>query len=237
MLELKGIHCISANTDGILCLFKRSLEDVYYETCHEWERIVGNDILGKLEYTEFSALYQESINHYIGVKKKDGKLKVKGRFTTEDEIHKNNSDKISRIERKALVAYFAKGTPIEYTIRNCENIWDFCIGKKASKDYFWQTLTPDGKEKNYDKLIRFYIAHSDEKLLKRKKPTSEAPGPEVTKYFDGYSVKIFNVYEQKPIHEYGINYKYYIDNINLVVDKIKGRKNKTVVNPNQLNLF
>jgi hypothetical protein len=237
MLELEGIHCISGNTDGIVCLFKKDLEERYYEACHKWEKIVGNDVLGQLEYTDFKGLYQESINHYIAVKV-DGKVKIKGRFTTEDEIHKNNSDKISRIERKALVNYFSKGIPVEDTIYNSDNIWDFCIGKKASKDYYWQTI--GNSINNYDKLIRFYISYSENKLLKRKKETSEAPGAEITKYFDGYSISIFNKYTPLPIKEYGINYEYYINNIKQVVGKIeKKRKNKNFIESpkEQLNLF
>lgn len=239
MLELKGIHCVSANTDGIVCLFDKSLEEVYYETCHEWEKIVGNDVMGKLEYTDFKGLYQESINHYVAVKV-DGKVKVKGRFETEGELHKNNSDKISRIERKALVDYFSKGIPVAETIRSCKTPWDFLIGKKASKDYRWETINPkDYKVTKYDKLIRFYISKSGEKLIKRKNETSTATGAEVTQFFNGFLVTIKNKVTEETVDDWDIDYDYYINNITEVINKIEGGRRSKFTSPpkEQLGLF
>lgn len=240
MLELKGIHCVSANTDGIVCLFNKSLEEIYYQTCNEWEKIVGNHEMGKLEYTDFAGLYQESINHYVAVKT-DGKVKIKGRFETEGEIHKNNSDKISRIERKALVNYFSKGIPVEQTILDSKTPWDFLIGKKASSDYRWETIEPvNYKVTEYKKLIRFYISKDGEILVKKKNEDSQAPGAEITKYFDGHLVTIKNKVEEETIEGWNIDYDYYINNIKEVINKIeKNRKNKRYIEPpkEQLGLF
>ena len=80
MLENEGIHCISANTDGITCLFKRDLQERYYEICANWEKIVGNDVNGKLEYQEYTKLIQESVNSYYAVKP-DGKVKIKAEIS------------------------------------------------------------------------------------------------------------------------------------------------------------
>src|SRR6478735_6898639 len=132
-LELHGIKVVSANTDGILCLYDLDLEDTYIRICEEWERKVGNTIevgntvMGKLEFTDFKAIYQENVNCYVAVKA-DGKAKVKGRLLKDGKMNKNNSKDIGRVERDAIVAYFHKGIPIEETIRKCTNIMDFCIG-------------------------------------------------------------------------------------------------------------
>ena len=128
MLELGKIHVIGANTDGILCLFDKSLEDTHNRICEEWEVIVGNNVRGKLEHTYFKALYQESVNHYIAIKEDDS-LKIKGRFEIYGELHKNNSDKISRIERLAVQEYFIKGIPVEKTI----TIWSIIYTPLHSK--------------------------------------------------------------------------------------------------------
>lgn len=238
MLELEGIHCVSANTDGIVCLFDKKLEDTYYKICHEWERIVGNNEQGMLEYADFKLLAQESVNHYIGVKT-SGELKIKGRFEVEGEIHKNNSDKISRIERKAIVNYFAYGTPIEKTIKESENIWDFVIGKKSSWDYRWETINLSNNQvTQYKKVIRFYISKDGEKLIKRKNENCQTDGAEVTQFFQGKKVTLFNRYIQKPMKDYNIDYDYYIDNIMIIVRKIESnRKKKIIINPNQSSLF
>jgi hypothetical protein len=232
MLELAGIHCISANTDGIVCLFDKNLEETYYKTCNEWEKIVGNDVEGKLEYTDFAGLYQESVNHYVAVKT-NGEVKVKGRFSTEDEINKNNSDKISRIERLALVDYFSKGIPVEKTIRECKNPHLFLIGKKASKDYRWETVHPKtNKITEYKKLIRFYISLDGEKLVRSKNEDSLATGPKHTQYYSGSLVTIKNKINSPTIDGWNIDYDYYIKNISEVINKIeKLRKNKKFIEP------
>ena len=231
MLEMADIHCISANTDGIVCLFDRSKLDTYYKVCKEWEVIVGNNEMGMLEYTEFSKIVQESVNHYIAIKP-DGKVKVKGRFDPYSELHKNNSDKISRIERKAFIEYFSKGIKPSDFIKSTEHsIYDFCIGKKASRDYRWETINEKGRIKEYKKMIRFYISENGEKLIKKKNEQSEATGTEITQFFQGRLVTIFNEYVERK--DYKIDYDYYINNINDVISKIDTKFN----NSNQLNLF
>jgi len=239
MLELKGIRCVSANTDGILCLYDKSLSNVYYETCHEWEKIVGNDKMGMLEYTEFSRIWQESVNHYIAVKK-NGEVKIKGRFAYEVDLNKNNTDKIGRIERKAIVNYVTQDIPIEETIRNSTNIYDFCIGLKSSKNYHFQTFK-DYKFQDYKKIVRFFISNNGSKLIKVKKEGSEATGADLTKISDGYLVTIFNDYYQVDnFSEYDINYDYYIKKCEEIVKKVeKGKKIKQQKynNINQLDLF
>ena len=163
MLELEGIHVISANTDGILCLYKKELESTHREVCAEWERIVGNDVRGKLEHTRFKALYQESVNHYIAIKE-DGKPKIKGRFEIDGSLHKNNSDKISRIERLAIQEYFIKGTPLEKTIKDNKDLHMFLIGRKGNRKYGWFLQRSDGNHEEQDKVIRFYIAKQGDVL-------------------------------------------------------------------------
>lgn len=222
MLELQGIHCVSANTDGIVCLFESSKDELYYKICHEWEELVGNTKLGKLEYTDFSGLFQESVNHYVAVKKKDGSIKVKGRFDFEGELNKNNTDKISRIERKAFQDYFSKKIPVEQTIRECKDIYMFCIGKKTSSDYRWETLNLETHQfTKHKKLIRFYVSNDGERLLKIKNEGSLAPGAKMTRFYGTNLVTICNqIDESRDISTYNIDYKYYIDNIMEVVQKI-----------------
>lgn len=240
MLELEGIHCISANTDGIVCLFKKDLNDKYYEICHKWEEIVGNTVMGKLEYTDFKVLAQESINHYVAVGS-DGKVKIKGRFETEGELHKNNTDKVGRIERKAIVKYFSEGVPIETTIRSSTNIFDFCIGVKSSRNYHFETLnTKTNTFTQHKKIVRFFISKDGEKLVKIKNEEADTNGADLTRIANGHLVTIFNRSYTLPMEEYKIDYDYYIQNAEEIMKKIEGgRQNKKYVEPpkEQLNLF
>jgi hypothetical protein len=64
-LEIEGIHVISANTDGIVCLFDESLEAKYKEVCAWWEKTFAFD----LEYTDYEKYIRSNVNSYIAIKK------------------------------------------------------------------------------------------------------------------------------------------------------------------------
>jgi len=230
-MELNGIKVLSANTDGIVCLFKKRQEEKYKEVCKWWEETVGNTEMGKLEYSDFKILAQESINHYVAVKT-NGKLKIKGRFATECEVNKNNTKDLGRIERRAIVEYFAHGTPIEETIRNSRNIFEFMIGVKSSKDYHYETIGTETLV--YKRIIRFYVSKEGVKLLKIKNEDSDAPGAAMSRIVDGYYVTIMNHKVDMPWEDYGIDYSYYIDKAKEIVSLIEG---KALGPKNQLSLF
>lgn len=214
-LSIKGIRIISANTDGLECIVKENQVQEYYQICKSWEKQVGNDILGQLEYVEYEKFVQTSVNDYIAIKKADwkeiegkftavpidksltykDKVKKKGSFLTSYELHKNKSCRIVPI---ALEKYFTLGIPVEETIRNHRNIFDFTIAKKASKDYFYKQVDrTTGTVVQLNKLVRYYCSvpkdkiviqdSEDEqeiipgKLYKIKRENSEARGPKVSK--------------------------------------------------------
>lgn len=234
-LEINGIHVVSANTDGIVCLFKKNLEAKYNEICKWWEEKVGNTTMGKLEFTDFKALYQESVNTYIAIKT-DGKAKVKGRLSHIGEFNKNNTKDISRIGRKAIVEYFKNGTPIEQTIRNSNNIFDFCYGLKTNKNFDYEITVPETFNfKKIGKVIRFIFTSTGEVLIKKKSAESDSTSKaNFISVGNGLSVRIFNKAVQITPEVVDINYDYYIKNAQEVIDKIE-RKQK--VDPNQLTLF
>lgn len=241
MLELSGIHIISANTDGLTCLLSTSLKDRFYEICHNWEAIVGNSEIGQLEFTEYKKMVQESVNHYIIVKS-DGETKIKGRFDVDVELNKNNTDKIGRIERKAIQDYFVKDIPIEKTIKECTDIYMFCLGLKASRDYHYETLEPKTYHREvYQRVIRFFVSTSGVRLMKIKNEGSEATGAQVTKICGDNTVTMFNTFfpPLEDFKEYNINYEFYIERAQEIVDKIErgGKRKGKKVPKEQLSLF
>lgn len=244
-MELAGIRVVSANTDGILCLYPETLAKKHDEICEWWEKKVGNFEMGKLEHTEMLAIYQESVNHYIAVsKEKPDKPKVKGRFATDVWLNKNNSDKLGRVERKAIVAYFTKNIPLEETITKCTNIFDFCIGVKSSQNYQYQMLDYKTGEKleEHNRIVRFIVTKEGNRLVKAKRPDSEAPGADLTKVVDGFKVRVVNNLPKQVHAKYLqiLDYDYYINNAKQVVEKMEaGRKadKKIYKNKNQINLF
>lgn len=239
-LELHGIRVISANTDGIVCLFDKGLSEEYFRICDEWEKKVGNDVMGKLEFVSYKKLIQTSVNHYIA-QKETGEVKKKGDFATSVELHKNKSRRIVPI---ALEKYFMEDIPVEETIREHTNIWDFCIGVKGNKDYFYRYVNlDDGKETDIpSKVVRYFVSNSGVRLLKIKKPGSEADGPDVSLCESGdWKCTLYNQAKELDVSRLDINYDYYIAKAKEIIYGIENpsvRKGKKVYNnPNQINLF
>lgn len=243
MMEGAGFQVVSGNTDGIVTIFPMEKEEEYKRICAEWEEIVGNTKTGKLEYAYFESLHQDSINSYIG-KKTDGKVKKKGRFMTEFELNKNKSKRIIPL---ALEAYFIHGKdPIQF-IKSHENIFDFCIAKKATgKLYYEEQWTGEGgkvQTKTHKKLVRYFISKKGTVLYKRGTNNEGNPmnnhceaetdlGQPLVTYFNKF-------FESK---DYGIDYNYYILEVLERIDNLeKTKKAKGFVdslNPTQqLTLF
>lgn len=231
-LEINKIHVISANTDGVVCLFDKSLEDTYYKVCKEWEVKVGNDKSGQLEYADYKLLVQTSVNSYLAIKTND-EVKTKSEFVSDFEIHKNKS---ARIVPLALQDYFVKGIPIKETIMNHKNIFDFCLGTKSIGTNRLIHLEPiKGTEIKLQKINRYYVSTNGWHLLKRLKALetkkvsrqldifgNENDGTRESEIEAGWLTTIYNRHTSgKVITDYNINYKYYIDNCQKIIDKIE----------------
>lgn len=219
MLETGGIPVYSANTDGVTCMFPAGMSDKYYEICNEWERLVGNDVDGKLEYCDVRKIVQTSVNDYIEIAM-DGTVKLKGDFCYDVEIHKNKS---KRVVPLALYEFFVNGKPVEEFIRNHNRIWDFCIAKKSSRDYYYQSVNRKvGTIKKLNKLVRYYCAkdHPDGgKLWKMKHEHSEKKGPSKSQCQSGSECQVmFNKpFQTEKFSDYKINYPFYIAETNKIV--------------------
>ena len=223
MLETQGIRVVNANTDGILCYFNQEKDSLYYEICHEWEKIVGNSDLGKLEYTDFDFIYQESVNSYIAKKSKGG-VKKKGRFLTTFDLHKNKSKRIIPL---AMEKYFVeKISPIDF-ITSHNNVFDYLVVKKASREMYYEHLFED-KSEVYKKLIRYYISTDGGIMKKRGKDANgasmddfcEAPSTEFP-WFGTPKTTYLNKYD---MFKGNIDKSYYILKTLERIDKIEKTK-------------
>ncbi len=235
-LLMKGFRVISLNTDGFDVVFKRDREAEFRAILTEYEKIIGNDVLGNFEYTEFKWIAQTSVNDYIALKT-DGGTKLKGDFEIDKELNKNKSNRIVPI---ALKAYFVEGTPIETTIKNHKNIYDFCARAKSSKDFHYEGVTPTSK-RVYNKLIRYYISNKGEKLLKIKNPSCMTNAAEVSQVNAGewLSTVCNKLPKATRVEDCNIDYSFYILKAQEIIDKIKleGRKPAKKQPVNQLNMF
>lgn len=258
LAQIPTLQIVSMNTDGLTVTLHQDYVQQYYDTCKAWEEQVGNDILGNLEYVEYSMFVQTSVNDYLAVKKadwmwKDGefkqmvidkpldkRLKKKGDFLTSYELHKNKSKCIVPI---ALEKYFTQSVPVEDTIKNHRNIFDFCIAKKASRDYFYRTIDrKTGTITDMNKLIRYYCSKDrGEKVYKIKSPKSDKTGPEKSACESDSELQvIFNrPFTPENWQDYGIDYDYYIRQTNRIIDKISPEyaRQRKIKESGQISLF
>ena len=219
-LALSNLHTISANTDGITVIVPKDRFKEYEEICKQWEL----DTRYQLEYTYYKLYARRDVNNYIAVTR-EGYIKTKGIFVKDwpskfsnmtDPLNKGFDKPITSI---ALHEYFVNNTPIADTIRNHSDIYDFCISKKIDDKFSNEFhYIQDGKH-NIDTLqksVRYYVSTSGGSLLKIDRQTGSQ-----FNYEAGKSVTIFNDYvEQKDFADYGIDYAYYINQVQKVIDEI-----------------
>jgi hypothetical protein len=230
--ELAGIRVISANTDGVTIRIKKTLLDKMHEVNSWWSELTKYE----LERADYQKIVFSTVNDYIAIKT-DGEIKKKGDFLTDFELHKNKS---ARIIPLALEQYYTNSVPVERTIRDHHNIFDFCLRQKASKDFHYEGVDRSTGDKTvYDKLIRYYVSNTGQKLLKVKNADSQSTAADVSQVEAGEWVCTVCNHLDKNHPLDNINYDYYIERANKIIHKIayEGKKRKVVVNPNQLTLF
>jgi hypothetical protein len=232
--ETNGIHVISANTDGVTIKIKKDRLDDMRKINTWWQNLTEYE----LERSDYQKIIFSTVNDYIAIKT-DGEIKKKGDFLTDFELHKNKS---ARIVNLALEAYYVHDVPVATTIMDHNTIYDFCLRQKSSSDFHYEGWNRARGEKTvYNKLIRYYISNTGEKLLKVKNPECQSNAADVSQVEAGDWVCTVCNYLPKDtdVATSGINYQYYIEKAERIIHKIayNGKKRKVVVNPNQLSLF
>ena len=238
--ELADIHVISANTDGVTIMVKKDQVDKMYELNKWWMDVTKYE----LERTDYQKITFSTVNDYIAIKvgydeapadKKGDYVKKKGDFLTDFELHKNKSARIVPI---ALERYYVNDIPVADTIRNHTNIYDFALRQKATKDFHFEGQSKDNTTV-YNKLIRYYVSNTGEKLLKVKNQNSDSGAADIIQVEAGeWVMHVCNhLLPDHPLDN--INHAYYIERAENIINKIQfaGRKRKIIVNPNQMSLF
>ena len=228
--ELNDIHVISANTDGVTIMVTNDLMDKMHEINKWWMELTSYE----LERTDYQKIIFSTVNDYLAIKT-DGEIKKKGDFLTDFELHKNKSARIVPI---ALEHYYTNDVPVATTICNHTNIYDFCLRQKASKDFHYEGHSKENKT-IYNKLIRYYVSGTGEKLLQVKNPECTTNAADVSQVEAGEWVMTVcnHLNIDHPLDN--INHSYYIEKAERIIEKIQfsGRKRKIIVNPNQMTLF
>lgn len=163
MLELRGIECVSGNTDGFVSRYHKDSHALVRQTIAEWEALTNF----KTEETRYSGIYSRDVNNYIAAKLKFDKqlkawtnvieeCKVKGVFSEKgsalNSVLSKNPETL--ICADAITKLIKDGTPIIKTITECKDIRRFVsIGNVRG-----------GGEKNGEylgKVVRWYYPKNE----------------------------------------------------------------------------
>lgn len=220
---------LQINTDGITLRLHRDYVDTYYSVCDEWEAMTKL----KLEYAEYDKMWIRDVNNYGALTTK-GKVKLKGAYETEKLIgsdiayYKDNS---FRIIAEAALAYFKDGIPVEDTVKNCQDIFQFTGRAKFKSDSYGETREiHKGKKviEKQQKTTRYYISNNGKSFVKvyltRPDDNGERRPYKEEIINSGYKVNIYNKHIDLKIRTYDIDYTFYIDEANKLVEAILGKK-------------
>ena len=157
------------NTDGIMVEFDEEHLDAVNAITDEWQSRTGFD----LEEDSIILLAQKDVNNYVEVQS-NGKVKSKGGYLVRG-ISKAGAFKVNNnacIISKAVVEFFVHGTPVEETIMNCDDIFQFQMIAQAGSKYKSSWWEVDGDKIPVQKVNRVYAA-KDTKYGKLHKVKAE----------------------------------------------------------------
>jgi len=208
LLDL-GCEIIQCNTDGVVYRAKNGLKQAVSDAIKEVEALTRLEF----ESDEYEAFYQYAINDYFGVLK-GGEIEEKGMFITKNKLGKGLAPVVIP---KAVMNYFVKGEPIEEFIKSDRDIRDFLVSQQVDKKFeVWHG------ENRVQRINRFYASTDGAYLFKRDKD-----GKEVHTLMDLFDkaqnmltksgVTILNKFDDRPIEDRKINYRYYISEAKKIV--------------------
>lgn len=225
-LELAGIHVISANTDGIVTIVPRELEQTADDICHWWEKHLGLE----LEFTYYTKYVTEGVNSYLTVKR-GGSSKFKGRMNPKIFLEDLSKGYNSPIVAKCVTEYFINGTPVMETLRNAKSILDFCRTQNVDHKYRLEfTHVVDGKIRTdvVQRNTRFYISSTGGTLMKVESMGWNEHNEEQVKKSSlcaGQRVSICNTVDDTDISELNVNYLYYYNEAMAIIEPIEQSRN------------
>ena len=167
--ECSSLNIVQLNTDGIMVSFDESEYDKVLSITKEWEQRTRFE----LEEDKIRRIVQKDVNNYVEIPC-EGKPKIKGGYLVRGIAPAGafNINNNMTIVAKAIVEHFVKDIPVEETINNCNDIFEFQIIAKAGAKYKEAYHLVDGKKTPVQKVNRIY-ATNDERYGKIYKVKAE----------------------------------------------------------------
>lgn len=169
--KVRGLKLIQTNTDGIMVKFPISQESKVHKVVEEWEQRTR---MG-MEYTDIHRIIQKDVNNYIiesgstylirdgkrtETKADKHKISTKGAYVKDWQGGSFANNSLVIVQR-ALVEYFVHDKPIEETINEATNIFDFQMICKTGSTYKGAVWIVDGKDVKVQKVNRVYATKDE----------------------------------------------------------------------------
>lgn len=206
---------IQVNTDGVMFIAKKDRESDIMESVSELEQLTKLSF----EADRYEAFYQYAVNDYFGIKdgfsstKNEELIEKKGMFITKPVLGKGLSPVIIP---KAVINYFLYNIPLETTIRECNDIYDFVMGQRVSKQF-----KVEYNNKYITRINRYYASTNGYWLYKVKEENSEL---KYANMLTKSGVTILNKIDDTSTADKKINYAYYISEARKIVNELKCRQ-------------
>ena len=202
--DVNGLQMIQANTDGITVKIPRCSENSLRKVIMAWQDYTKLT----LEKAVYLKMCIRDVNNYIAVYE-DGRVKRKGSYEYELELHQNQS---ALVVRKAAEAYALHGTTPEEFILNHDDQFDFYLRTKVPRssrlELHTKCLFQDDKVEKLQRITRYFVSNGGGSLIKVMPPLPKAPDAERSIAIEkGFLVTVHN----KASAIFDVNYKYYID--------------------------
>lgn len=155
LIEVPTFKLLNFNTDGIMY----SVDNIFLPridtVCGEWVTRTKFD----LEVENIDRLWIKDVNNLLFVRT-DGKVKTIGGYLNYGISERGawNVNNNHPIVKKAIIDYFVKGTPVEETINNCDDLLEFQYIAKASSKYSRAFQIVNGKEVEIQRVNRVYAS-------------------------------------------------------------------------------
>ena len=202
---------LQTNTDGITIRIPKSklelIRQVNNKLTEETTLVIEEAFYSKMflrDVNNYGAVYEDSTPEHEHIK-------LKGDFEVDKEYHKDPS---MRIVPLAVKNYFVYGTPVEQTIKENRDIFNFCMQLKtnsSSTPFFRHLIDGELVNTKLGRMTRYLMAKGkDSGILLKKFEDGRITGVNV-----GYSVKLFNkAYYPDNWDDYNLDYQFYITEAN-----------------------
>lgn len=167
----KTFKPLNFNTDGLMYSIDKKELSIVDKICTDWEK----ETRFELETDNIQKVWIKDVNNLLFINT-DGHIKKVGSYlnygiSSKGQWAINNS---AIVVKKATIEYLANGVPVEETIANNNDIFDYQIIAKAGSKYSRAYQLIDGKEVPTQKVNRVYATSSKNlgKLYKVKEENS-----------------------------------------------------------------